>query len=52
LKEEVLVHTLWTARFGRGYGPVVIRWTEWMINQWRRESASFSTTFFHSWKER
>jgi len=23
LKEEALDHTMWTARFGRGFGPVV-----------------------------
>jgi hypothetical protein len=24
LKEEALDHIMWTARFGRGFGPVVI----------------------------
>jgi hypothetical protein len=28
LKEEALDHTLWRARFGRGYGPVVRQTTE------------------------
>jgi hypothetical protein len=30
LKEEALDRTLWWTRFGRGYGPVVRRTTEWM----------------------
>jgi hypothetical protein len=30
LKEEALDRTLWRTRFGRGYGPVVRRTTEWM----------------------
>jgi hypothetical protein len=28
LKEEALDHTIWRARFGRGFGPVVIKTTE------------------------
>jgi len=28
LKEEALVRTMWRARFGRGYGPVVRQTTE------------------------
>ena len=28
LKEEALDHTMWTARFGRGFGPVVRRTTK------------------------
>ena len=28
LKEEALDRTLWTTRFGRGYGPVVRQTTE------------------------
>jgi hypothetical protein len=28
LKEEALVHTMWTARFGRGFGPVVRQTTK------------------------
>ena len=42
LKEEALVRTMWRARFGRGFGPVVRQTTKWMIflktllpsNQW------------------
>ena len=30
LKEEALDRTVWTARFGRGFGPVVRQTTEWM----------------------
>ena len=28
LKEEAVDHSMWTARFGRGYGPVVRRTTK------------------------
>jgi len=28
LKEEALVHTMWRARFGRGFGPVVRQTTK------------------------
>jgi hypothetical protein len=31
LKEEALDRTMWRARFGRGFGPVVRQTTEWMI---------------------
>jgi len=30
LKEEALDRTIWRARFGRGFGPVVRQTTEWM----------------------
>jgi hypothetical protein len=30
LKEETLVRTMWRARFGRGFGPVVRQTTNWM----------------------
>jgi hypothetical protein len=30
LKEETLDRTVWRARFGRGFGPVVRQTTEWM----------------------
>jgi hypothetical protein len=30
LKEEAIDHTLWSTRFGRGYGPVVRKITERM----------------------
>jgi hypothetical protein len=33
LKEEVLDRTMWRARFGRGFGPVVRQTTKWM-NKW------------------
>jgi hypothetical protein len=30
LKEEAVVRTMWRARFGRGFGPVVRQTAEWM----------------------
>jgi hypothetical protein len=30
LKEEALDRTIWRARFGRGFGPVVKQTTQWM----------------------
>jgi hypothetical protein len=33
LKENVLDLTMWTTRFGRGFGPVVRQTTKWM-NEW------------------
>jgi hypothetical protein len=30
LKEETLDRTMWTARFGRGFGPVVRQTNKWM----------------------
>jgi hypothetical protein len=30
LKEEALDRTMWTAHFGRGFGPVVRQTTKWM----------------------
>jgi hypothetical protein len=30
LKEEALDRTMWRARFGRGFGPVVRQTTEWL----------------------
>jgi hypothetical protein len=33
LKEEALNRTMWRARFGRGFGPVVRQTTKW-INTW------------------
>jgi len=33
LKEEALDRTVWRARFGRGFGPVVRQTAEWM-NGW------------------
>jgi len=35
LKEEALDRTMWRARFGRGFGPVVRPTTKWM-NEWPR----------------
>ena len=32
LKEEALDRTVWRARFGRGFGPVVRQTTKWMNN--------------------
>jgi hypothetical protein len=37
LKEEALVRTMWRARFGRGFGPVVRQTTKWM-NEWMNEA--------------
>jgi hypothetical protein len=31
LKEEALDRTMWRARFGRGFGPVVRQTTKWII---------------------
>jgi len=38
LKEEARDRTLWRSRFGRGYGSVVSRITEWMVEKslWKR----------------
>jgi hypothetical protein len=33
LKEEALNRTMWRARFGRGFGPVVRQTAKWM-NEW------------------
>jgi len=41
LKEEALDHTMWRARFGRGFGPVVRQTTKLMndpIKETRFES--------------
>jgi hypothetical protein len=35
LKEEALDSTMWGARFGRGFGPVV-RQTTWMNNECKK----------------
>jgi hypothetical protein len=32
LKEEALDRSMWTARFGRGFGPVVRQTAKWMNN--------------------
>jgi hypothetical protein len=42
LKEEALDRTMWKARFGRGFGPVVRQTTKWMSitgysNMWWRK---------------
>jgi len=34
LKEEALDRTVWRARFGRGFGPVVRQTTKWMMIEW------------------
>jgi len=39
LKEEALDRTMWTARFGRGFGPVVKQTTKWKKAKW----------FFYVW---
>jgi hypothetical protein len=36
LKEEALDRTMWTARLGRCFGPVVRQTTKWM-NEWKPE---------------
>jgi hypothetical protein len=33
LKEETLDFTMWTASFGRGFGPVVRQTAKWMMNE-------------------
>jgi len=38
LKEEALGRTMWRARFGRGFGPVLRQTTEWMNDKKRRQS--------------
>ena len=40
LKEEALDRTMWTVRFGRGFGPVVRQTTKWI----RRYSIPVGTT--------
>jgi hypothetical protein len=37
LKEEDLDRTMWRARFGRGFGPVVRQTAKW-INEWMTEA--------------
>jgi hypothetical protein len=41
LKEETVDRTMWRARFGRGFGPVVRQNTKWMqilpISHWTRQ---------------
>jgi len=40
LNEEALDRTMWRARFGRGFGPVVRQTTKWMnewMNEWMKE---------------
>jgi hypothetical protein len=34
MREEALDRTMWRARFGRGFGPVVIQTSEWMRFQY------------------
>jgi hypothetical protein len=34
LKDEALDRTMWRARFGRGFGPVVRQTTKWMNESW------------------
>jgi len=36
LKEEALDRTMWRARFGRGFGPVVRQTTKWMNTGWSK----------------
>jgi hypothetical protein len=33
LKEEALDRTMWRARFGRGFGPIVRQTAKWMIDR-------------------
>jgi hypothetical protein len=46
LNEEALDRTMWKARFGRGFGPVVRQTTKWMNDVWildtSRESCSYT----------
>jgi hypothetical protein len=46
LKEDALDCTLWRARFGRGYGPVVRQTTEWN-NEW---TYHFAVALSYTWK--
>jgi len=39
LKEEALDRTMWRARFGRGFGPVVRQTAKWMNSQTAHEHA-------------
>jgi hypothetical protein len=48
LKEEALYRTLWTTRFGRGYGPVVRQTTEWM-NEWMNAYMYANETCKQGW---
>jgi len=48
LKEEALDHTMWRARFGRGFGPVVRQTTEWM-NSHTAVFATFRPSFSSYW---
>jgi len=38
LKEEALDRTMWRARFGRGFGPVVRQTTKWMKHFFSRKT--------------
>jgi len=43
LKEEALDRTMWRARFGRGFGPVVRQTTKWIklpstTRYWRKDT--------------
>jgi len=40
LKEEALDRTIWRARFGRDFGPVVRQTTKWMNECWVRPHSS------------
>jgi len=49
LKEEVLDHTMWRARFGRGFGPVVRQTNKWMNSNsymfWHRRACIIFSAF-------
>jgi len=44
LKEEALDRTMWRARFGRGFGPVVRQTTEWKCCHLCSRPRTFQTT--------
>ena len=48
LKEEVLDRTMWTAHFGRGFGPVVRQTAKWMSVMRVRHDQTCSMPFLHS----
>ena len=50
LKEEALDRTMWRARFGRGFGPVVRQTTKRMTDAWSMEGRNKSFKEMCLWK--
>jgi hypothetical protein len=62
LKEEALDRTVWRARFGRGFGPVVRQTTKWMnykvhrtlyissLQQWSQQFLAQSLLHLPLWR--